>query len=300
VLAMGAGPIPELMTEDRADAQLQVVRRSLECGINWIDTAATYGDGRSEQGIGRVLTTLDARDDIHVATKVRLMPDELQRQPIRDIVRRSLENSLTRLQLDRVTLLQLHNSVTKSRGDLPTSLTPEDVLGPDGVLRAMQRLREDGLVTHLGFTGLGDPVSLRQLIASGQFETMQIPYHLLNPTAGQQADADWVETDHGGLMNDCLAAGMGVFPIRIYAGGALLGRPPARHTHTTKFFPMELYKRDRQRARELSTGLAPGQSLQAEAVRFALAHPATSSAIIGFSEPEHVDAATTAVLSGDE
>ena len=295
VLALGAGPIPELMTRDDAAAQRKVLARALEHGINWIDTAASYGDGRSESGIGRALADLDAAGQFHIATKVRLMPEQLARRPIRDIVRESVEGSLVRLGVSKVALLQLHNSLTPSRGDLPTSLTPGDVLDPGGILEAMCELQSEGLVGHLGLTGLGDPESLRQLFTSGHFATMQVPYHLLNPTAADPAASDWIETDHGGVINDCGVAGMGVFAIRVYAGGALLGRPPAEHTYTTTFFPMDLYERDTRRAREIGDTLPENATLQQSAVRFSLGHPAITSAIIGFSLPEHIDQAVTAL-----
>jgi len=291
VLSVGAGPIPELMTEDDAATQRNVLARALDHGINWIDTAATYGDGRSEASIGRALSELDAVDEFHLATKVRLTPDQLAQRSIGDLVRESVEGSLRRLRKDRITLLQLHNSVTLSRGDLPTSVTPDDALGAGGIVEAMQELQSAGVVDHLGITGLGDPESLGQLIRSGHFATMQVPYHLLNPTAGHPAEPGWSETDHGCVINDCATAGVGVFAIRVYAGGALLGRPPAKHTHTTKFFPMDLYQRDARRAEELSSHLPANTTLQQVGVQFSLDHKAMSSAIIGFSRPEHVDQA---------
>ena len=91
-----------------------------------------------------------------------------------------------------------------------------------------------------------------------------------------------------------------MFPIRVYAGGALLDREPAQHTYTTAFFPLDLYKRDRRRAALLSESLPPGQTLQEAAVRFALEHRATSAAILGFSEPTHVDEAVAALGGGQE
>ena len=59
------------------------------------------------------------------------------------------------LRLPSVTLLQLHNSITARRGDEPTSLAPQDVLGRRGVLEAFQKLRAEGLVRHLGLTAIG-------------------------------------------------------------------------------------------------------------------------------------------------
>src|SRR5690349_14023710 len=126
ILAFGAGPVPGLMTTDDEGRRLAVVQRALEVGITWFDTAATYGEGRSEQNLGAALAELGAAERVHVATKVRLMPGDLGN--IRDAVRTSFRGSLERLRLPRVTLLQLHNSITRRRRDEPTSITPEDVL----------------------------------------------------------------------------------------------------------------------------------------------------------------------------
>src|SRR4029077_10254009 len=103
---------------------------------------------------------------------------------------RSLEKSLDRLRLPRVTLLQLHNSITHERGDEPTSVTPQDVLGQGGVAEAFLQLQAEGLALHLGLTGIGQPAALTEIIRSGLFATMQTPYHLLNPSAGRLMDSD--------------------------------------------------------------------------------------------------------------
>jgi aryl-alcohol dehydrogenase-like predicted oxidoreductase len=59
-LAFGAGPVSSLMTGSDVDAQLTVVRRALDAGVNWFDTAASYGLGQSEQSLGTALRRLDA------------------------------------------------------------------------------------------------------------------------------------------------------------------------------------------------------------------------------------------------
>src|SRR5436190_13098429 len=109
-LSFGAGPISTLMVGSDDDRQREAVAHAIERGINWFDTAATYGGGASEANLGRVLEELEAASNVHVATKVRLMPDDLA--DIRSAVRRCVEGSLQRLRLPRVTLLQLHNSIT--------------------------------------------------------------------------------------------------------------------------------------------------------------------------------------------
>lgn len=273
VVGLGAGPVPALMTGDDADAQLAVVSRALEVGINWIDTAAGYGEGRSEASIGRALRQLDAAGRMHVATKVRLTAEDLATDAVA-AVRRSLTASLGRLGLSSVTLLQLHNGVTARRGEIAASLTPGDVLGV--VREALERVRAEGLTRFVGLTGTGSPEALAEVIDSGYFDTIQIPHHVLSP-----ADA--------GVLERCSARDVGVFAIRVFAGGALLGHPPSAHTHKTPYFPLALYEQDRRRAEELAASLGTETSVKEAAVRFALGAAVPQVALIGLASAAQVD-----------
>jgi L-galactose dehydrogenase/L-glyceraldehyde 3-phosphate reductase len=268
----------------------------LDAGVNWFDTSATYGQGQSERSLGDAFRQLGVAAEVHVATKVRFMPEVLG--DIRKHARESFDGSLSRLGLERVTLLQLHNSVTANREDEPTSITPQDVLGPGGVLEVFEELRREGRVDHLGITGIGQPPALSQVIRSGAFQTMQTPYNLLNPSAGQPMPEDFDETDYGNIIAECAAQQMGVFAIRVFAGGALAGQPPSDHTYKTKFFPMDLYRRDQQRTARLEALLRPGLGIKEAAVRFALGHADVSAAIIGFAAPWHVEEALAYLESG--
>jgi aryl-alcohol dehydrogenase-like predicted oxidoreductase len=294
-IAFGAGPVPELMTESDASSQAEVVRRAVDAGINWFDTAATYGDGRSEANLGEAFRQTGLAGSVHIATKVRFMPEHLA--AIEAHVRDSFAGSLRRLGVDRVTLLQVHNSITAGRGDEPTSITPSDVLGKGGVLEAFEKLRRDGVVDHLGITGLGQPAALRQVIGSGAFATMQIPYNVLNQTAGRSTPS-CMETDYGNVIADAAARDMGVFAIRVFAGGALLGQAPSKHTYRTQFFPLDLYERDSGRAASLQGLLGPGLPVPDAALRFVLSHPNIHSAIVGFGRPEHIEEAVRAAAAG--
>jgi aryl-alcohol dehydrogenase-like predicted oxidoreductase len=290
-VSFGAGPVPGLLTRgDAADTQRTTLRRALDAGINWFDTAATYGDGQSELSLGRALRELSA-DHVHVATKVRLSTESLT--DIRGFVHRSVRESLQRLGRTRVSLIQLHNSITPRRGDQPTSITPADVLGPKGVLETFRELREEQLVDHCGLTGLGEVNALREVIGSGGFESIQAPYHLLNPTAGVSFAPAGIEADYGNIFDDCARQGMGILAIRVFAGGALAGLPPSAHTKTTKFFPLAIYERDSRRAAALAKEVGPFPSLRELAIRFVLSHHSVSSALIGFSSPEQIDEALT-------
>jgi L-galactose dehydrogenase/L-glyceraldehyde 3-phosphate reductase len=295
-ISFGAGPVSQLLVGEHNPTQRETVCKAIELGVNWFDTAATYGDGQSEENLGRVLSDLGAHDQIHVATKVRLMPNQLRAIGLH--VRESVLASLRRLRLERIALLQLHNSITAETGAQPTSLTPAHVLAAGGVLEEFERLKQQGLVAHLGLTGLGEPAALEQVVGSGAFDTLQIPYNLLNPSAGQKVAADFIDANYGNLISICGRRGMGVFAIRVLAGGALAGNPPSPHTLKTPFFPLELYQRDLQRADALAGLLPVGLEREEAAVRFVLSHPAVSSAIIGFATPEQVSQAVGFAAAG--
>ena len=286
-IALGAGPVPQLMLAGQEQRAAQVVRHAIDCGINWFDTAATYSDGQSESTLGQALATLEARDAVHVATKVRLLPERLG--DIADEIRRTVAASLARLQLPRVTLLQLHNSITRSRGDEPTSLTPADVLGE--VLETFERLRDEGLVQWLGLTGIGQADALREAINSGKFDAIQTPYSLANPSAGQDVPDGFSEANYGNLIAACAHQQMGVFAIRVFAGGALAGQPPSPHTYKTKVFPLDVYQRVQRRAALFAEKFGSIMPLKELALRFALSHEQIASAIIGFSDCSQIDAA---------
>jgi aryl-alcohol dehydrogenase-like predicted oxidoreductase len=82
---------------------------------------------------------------------------------------------------------------------------------------------------------------------------------------------------------------VGVFAIRVFAGGALLDQPPSAHTQKTPYFPLALYERDLESARRLRERVAGRMSVTELGVRFVLSHSAVTSAIIGFGSPQHVD-----------
>jgi aryl-alcohol dehydrogenase-like predicted oxidoreductase len=211
-ISFGAGPVSGWAIREDVDNQCAVIQHAIDCGINWFDTAPTYADGQSELSLGRALSACRSEQKIHLATKVRVAEEGLR--DIRGYVLRSVEASLQRLKCSQIALLQLHNSVTAQRGDQPTSLTPRDVLDPAGVLSAFLELKAARVVAHLGLTGLGDAPSIRTVIASEEFETVQTPYHILNPSAGEVVAADFSETDYGNQFEQCRQLGMGVFAIR--------------------------------------------------------------------------------------
>src|SRR5262245_19310839 len=95
-ISFGCGPVPGLLTANSGlHQQLRTIARAVELGVNWFDTAATYGDGRSEENLGAAVEQLGFSDRVHIATKVRLFPEHMS--DIRSAVHRSVEASLKRL-----------------------------------------------------------------------------------------------------------------------------------------------------------------------------------------------------------
>jgi aryl-alcohol dehydrogenase-like predicted oxidoreductase len=126
------------------------------------------------------------------------------------------------------------------------------------------------------------------VIRSGGFDTLQVPYNLLNPSAGSAESIPEGETNYGNIIFDCQEMNMGVFAIRVFAGGALLGQLPSDHTLKTPYFPLALYERDSLRAKKIEETNRNQTSMSERAIRFALAHPAITSAIIGLGSSSQV------------
>ncbi len=291
-VAFGAGPVSNLLTDSAdhpTDLQVATIQHAVELGINWFDTAATYADGKSETILGSVLSRLKPQRPIQLATKVRIGPEETGE--IRDAILRSVEGSLKRLRVSSLALLQLHNSVTSRRGDLPTSLTIDDLFEPQGVLDTFRELKDQGVIRAAGLTGIGDANLLCQAVRSDEFDTIQVPCHLLNPSAIRPAMIPCQDTDYGEIMAHASERRMGTFAIRVLAGGALAGHAASPHTHKTKFFPLDLYERDKQVAAALARTLNIDGSIEELALHYIFSSQYVNSAIIGFGTPEQVDEA---------
>ncbi len=289
IVSFGAGPVSGLPTSKSAQIQRSVISRAIELGVNWFDTAATYGQGQSEAMLGAALAGIRSEKPLHVATKVRVQLTT--ETDLRPLVVESLKKSLERLQLSRVTLLQIHNSITRGRDDQPTSVTPDDVLGPQGLLAGMEDARASGWVEHFGLTGIGDADPLETVMRSGRFATIQAPVHILNLSALRTVPQRLCNPDYGGFLRTAHQLGMGIFAIRIFAAGALLGAEPSAHTLRTPFFPLDLYRRDRARAQELAQRLGSIAAVRETALRYVLSLPQIASAIVGMGAVEHVEEA---------
>lgn len=294
-IGFGCGNNAVLMVRATHEKQLEAVRRALELGINYFDTAFAYGLGKSEENLGNILKELGASPV--VSTKIRLEPEAAA--DFRSATLRAVEEGLKRLQRRYVDLIQLHNRVTVEKGPGKRfSLTPGDVLGPGGVLEGFKELRSQGQVGYFGFSGLGDPKALHEVIDSGEFHSVQAYYNLLNPSGGQPVPQGFSALDYGRLVDRAAAKGMGIAVIRVLAAGALTTTPEAGGGSSPEpLSPGSDYALDLERAAKVKFLIGGGmESLTQAAIRFALMKPEVSTVLVGFSSTAHIDEAV--VCSG--
>jgi aryl-alcohol dehydrogenase-like predicted oxidoreductase len=292
-IGFGCGNNAVLMVKAPYENQLETVRRALDLGINFFDTAFAYGLGKSEENLGRILRDLGAEPVI--STKIRLEADAVN--DVRAATTRAVEAGLKRLGRERVDFIQLHTRVTLARGTANRfSLTPGDVLGPKGVIEGFKLMRDRGKVGFFGFSGLGDPEALHALVESGEFHGFQCYYNLLNPSAGQAVPKDFSALDYGLILDRAAAKGMGAFVIRVLAAGALTADPGAGGGSGQTLSPGSEYPVDVERARKMQAALdVDGKNLAQAAIRFALMNRKISTVLVGFSNPTHVDEAVAAM-----
>ena len=292
VLGFGSGAGGGLMTRGEPSDQARAVAQAIEAGITYFDTAPGYGQGRSEENLGRVLGELKAWDKIVLGTKVRFK--DIDRANPADWVHQSVEASLCRLRHDRIDLLQLHNPVfsgTKASSPTGDDVPVEEVLAD--IAEGMQRVRQAGLVAHLGYTGLGDTEALHAIARDGRFTAVQAYFNALNPSAAY-AGAKGAGQDFGGLINTCSASGVGVLAFRVLASGALIAGPARHPIAGVPDAPLDAgptYEGNTERARALRPVVAElGLESPLElGFRFAQSKPGVSSVLVGFSDLDQLE-----------
>jgi aryl-alcohol dehydrogenase-like predicted oxidoreductase len=296
VLGFGCGAVGGFMVRGDPADQERTIARAIAAGVNYFDTAVQYGNGESEKNLGRVLQKLKPANAV-VGTKVRLPPGEFGR--IADAVTRSLEGSLVRLGLKRVDIFHLHNPITETGGG--TALSVRQVL--DDVVPVFERLRQQGKIRFLGMTAVGDTAAMNQVIDARVFDSAQVVYNMLNPSAAEPLPANYPAQDYGRMFDHTGAAGVGVVGIRVVAGGALSGsteRHPIAGPAPEPIGSATSYEADVDRARRLAPLVEEGfaASLTEAATRFAISHPAMGTILVGLATPQQFEDALAAVQKG--
>lgn len=275
-LCLGGAPLgnmPETFAyavpEERA---LATVRALFDSPINFIDTAASYGDGEGEHRIGLVITERGGLPAGYV----------LDSKADRDLhsgdfsgeqMRRSVERSLRLLNLDTLPLMHLHD---------PEHTTFAAAMAPGGPVEVLQKLKEEGLVTHLGVAG--GPIDMEiRYVETGIFDAVitHNRYTLLD----QSADP---------LLTIAHERGLGVLNAAPYGSGILAKGPDA--------YPRYQYQQASPAMIEQTRRLDAvcqrhGVPLRVAALHFSLRDPRIHSTIVGMTHPERVQQAIDDALT---
>ena len=262
------------------DESVRIVHRALDAGLNFIDTADVYARGESEEIVGRALAG-GRRDDVILATKVHgsMGDDPNRRGNSRRWIVRAVEDSLRRLNTDRIDLYQIHR--------------PEEGTDVEETLGALSDLVHAGKVRYVGSsTYPASQIVEAQWVARerglARFVSEQPPYSLL---------VRGVEND---VLPTCRRHGMGVIPWSPLAGGWLSGRwrkgaepPPSTRAERIPA-RFDLTRPDNQRKLEAADALAAlaeeaGMTLVELAIAWVINHPAVTAAIIGPRTMEHLE-----------
>jgi D-threo-aldose 1-dehydrogenase len=267
-LCIGCAPLGNMpdtfayeVGEERA---LQTVRAIFSGPINFLDTAASYGDGESERRIGLVLREIGGLPAGYV----------LASKADRDLhtgdfsgeqMRRSVERSLRLLGLDQIQLLYLHD---------PEHTTFEKAMAPGGPVEVLQRCKEEGLIAHLGVAG--GPIDLMtRFVETDLFEAAisHNRYTLLNT----EADAFW---------DVCRSHNVAAVNAAPYGSGILAKGPTAYPRYMYAEASEDLLARARRIEALCQQHEVP---LAAAALQFSLRDPRIVSTVVGVTRPERLN-----------
>jgi aryl-alcohol dehydrogenase-like predicted oxidoreductase len=255
------------------EESIAAIHRALEFGVNWIDTAAQYGFGHSEQVVGRALKGLDERPFVFTKGGQPEGPNRTTEQTLkRDSLLRECEGSLRRLGIDAIDLYQIHWPI------------PDDEIEEGWT--TLVELKESGLVRHIGVSNFSVE-QLRRAQAIAPVETLQPPYSLLDREAEPE------------ILPFREQEGIGVIVYSPMASGMLTGKMTRERVES---LPENDWRRRSERFREpelsrnlelverlRGVGERHGVSPGAVAVAWTLHNPAVDGAITGFRRPDQVE-----------
>lgn len=275
------------------EASLAAMRQAVSHGINWIDTAAVYGLGHSEEVIGRLLTSLPAAERPLVFTKGGLTWDDRDRRAVAirnshpDSIRRECEASLRRLGVERIDLYQFH--------------WPDETGVPvEDSWAQMGRLVDEGKVRYGGVSNFGIPL-LERCEAIRHVQSLQSPFSLIRPGLAEQ-EIPW-----------CAAHGTGVLCYSPMQAGILTD---SFNADRVRAMTEDDWRRRSPEFQEpnLSANLTLRDALRpiaerhhttvsAIAIAWVLASPGVTGAIVGARSAAQVDGwigAATVMLTADD
>ncbi|MDD5224929.1 MAG: aldo/keto reductase [bacterium] len=200
ILGFGAMRLPGFRTGDfdtHMEGAVKLLRRGIELGINYIDTAQLYDAGHSEIAVGRAIR--EARDRVFISTKI--LPNLVSSA---DHFQSLFEESCERLQTRRIDIFYFHGLYWKQfRGQFAEM----------GLLKAAEKLRAGGRIGLLGFSSHDRPENIGRLIDTGAFDGMLVQYNL-------------VDEVNAGVISRAGEKGMGVTLMGPVGGGRMAGTGP--------------------------------------------------------------------------
>jgi L-galactose dehydrogenase/L-glyceraldehyde 3-phosphate reductase len=290
-VVFGGGAVGGILVHKDDATKREAIRRALAGGMNWIDTAAQYGNGKSEEALGWILPEAGATP--YLSTKFGLDVENLRDIPGK--IEASLTASLARLKRTSVDLLQVHNRVGSKPGG--RVMTVEQVLGKNGVAEGLERLREKGLIRYMGITAIGEAPCVIEVIESRRFDSAQVYYNLLNPSAGRAMPGAWTGQNMGGIIDACRANGVAVMAIRIFAAGVIAS--DERTGRESVLIADTSVAEDERKAKAVFDAIGSEHGTRGQlALRFVLSNPDVSCAILGSAELHHIDEALRAAAMG--
>jgi D-threo-aldose 1-dehydrogenase len=247
--------------EERAIATML---RVFEGPYNFIDTSNEYGGGESEKRIGKAMARAGGLPKGYVlATKVD--PPRGSKDFSGARMRRSVEESLERLGVDRLELVFLHD---------PEKTTFEDCMQKGGAVETLQALKDQGVIGHLGVAG--GPIDLMlRFLGTGVFEA--VISHNRYTLVDQSADP---------LIDDCVKRGVAFVNAAPFGGGMLVKGPQKQPNYCYR--PAGPKTLARVKAM-YDLCIANGVPFAAAALQFSLRDPRVTSTIVGITEPQRVE-----------
>ncbi|HET9995682.1 MAG TPA: aldo/keto reductase [Candidatus Acidoferrum sp.] len=275
--------------QDDSDS-IAAIHRALELGVNWIDTAAVYGLGHSEEMVARALKDWRGARP-HVFTKCVLVWDKegkINQEFSVASIRRECHDSLRRLQVDTIDLYQMHWP--------PADNGP----GLEEAWRTMAALQKEGKVRWVGVSNFNvEQIKRAEKIAP--VTSLQPPYSLIR----RQIEAE--------LLPHCLKQGIGVISYAPMASGLLTGAmtreraaalpPDDFRSRNPEFREPRLSKNLELVERLRQVGMRHGRSPAEVAIAWTLHHPAITGAIVGARNAKQVEGVVHAadlILSAQE
>jgi aryl-alcohol dehydrogenase-like predicted oxidoreductase len=255
------------------EESIAAIQHAIEEGVNWIDTAAAYGFGRSEEVVGKAISGLPRKP--YVFTKCSLLEGpgrKVLHSLKRDSILREADASLTRLGVDAIDLYQIH--------------WPNPAADIEEGWSALAELKERGLVRHIGVSNFGTD-QLRRIGQIAPVETLQPPYSLVS-RAAENSELPYAEAnDIGVIVYSPMGSGL--------LTGAMtrdrIAKMPDDDWRKTDpdFTEPRLTQHLNLVARLARVAERHGVTPGAVAVAWALRNAAVDGAIVGFRNPAQVD-----------